>query len=86
MREALRFAADLKLAHKSEQEKDDTVNKLIAQLGLKAVQHTPVGSARRKTISGGERKRTAIGVELITNPSLILLDEPTSGLDSFKAL
>lgn len=45
-----------------------------------------IGSAMQKTISGGERKRTAIGVELITDPSLLLLDEPTSGLDSFKAL
>ena len=46
---------------------------------------TPIGSVFAKTISGGERKRTAIGVELITDPSIIFLDEPTSGLDSFKA-
>jgi|TARA_B110000285_G_C15109911_1_gene610408 ABC-type multidrug transport system ATPase subunit len=59
---------------------------LINDLGLKNSQNTQIGSVMRKTISGGERKRTAIGVELITNPSLILLDEPTSGLDSFKAL
>jgi ABC-type multidrug transport system ATPase subunit len=58
----------------------------LKELGLIGVKDTEIGSAIRKTISGGERKRTAIGVELITDPSLILLDEPTSGLDSFKAL
>ena len=36
-------------------------------------------------ISGGERKRTSIGVELLTNPSIIFLDEPTTGLDSSTA-
>jgi ABC-type multidrug transport system ATPase subunit len=59
--------------------------KLILDLGLSHVQNLLVGSTIRKVISGGERKRTSIGVELITDPSIILLDEPTSGLDSFKA-
>ena len=47
--------------------------------------NTQIGSIFRKTISGGERKRVAIGVELVTDPALIVLDEPTSGLDSFLA-
>ncbi len=62
------------------------MQKLINELGLYNSKDTVIGSVLQKTISGGERKRTAIGVELITDPSLILLDEPTSGLDSFKAL
>lgn len=58
---------------------------LLEDLGLLECAETLVGSVIKKTISGGERKRTAIAVELVTDPSLLLLDEPTSGLDSFKA-
>ena len=53
---------------------------------MQECQNTIVGSVLKKTISGGERKRTAIGVELITDPKCVILDEPTSGLDSFTAV
>lgn len=44
-----------------------------------------IGSPLEKGISGGQAKRTNIGIALITNPRVIFLDEPTSGLDSFTA-
>lgn len=44
-----------------------------------------MGNSDIRGLSGGERKRTSIGVDLITNPSLIFLDEPTTGLDSTTA-
>ena len=85
VKEALTFAARLKLSFSIE-EQDARVETLIDDLGLRECQDTLVGSIHMKTISGGERKRTAIGVELITDPKVLLLDEPTSGLDSFTAV
>ncbi len=58
------------------------VQKLLDDLQLKKCQNTFIGNQRQKGISGGERKRTSIGVEILSNPSILFLDEPTSGLDS----
>ena len=62
------------------------VGSLVRMLLLEDCQDTCTGNTVIKGISGGERKRTSIGYELITNPSCLLLDEPTSGLDSHTAL
>ena len=85
VREAITFAAKLKLTI-SDDEINRKVDSLIKDLGLEACKNTQCGSVLKKTISGGERKRTAIGVELITDPKVVLLDEPTSGLDSFTTV
>ena len=85
VKEALQFAARLKLTC-SVEEQDQRIEQLINDLGLRECQDTQVGSVLKKKISGGERKRTAIGVELITDPKVVMLDEPTSGLDSFTAV
>ena len=80
----MEFAAKLQLSGTFE-ERNERVERIIDDLMLSKCQDTKIGGPLVKGISGGERKRTSIGVELITNPSLIFLDEPTTGLDSFTA-
>lgn len=61
------------------------VDSLISCLALSHVQHSRVGDANRPIISGGQRKRVSIGMELVAAPMAIFLDEPTSGLDATSA-
>lgn len=85
-REAIRFSAKLRLNRETTEDELDTLtNRMLDALGLNHCADTYIGSALMKGISGGERKRTSVGVELVTKPAIIFLDEPTSGLDSYSA-
>ena len=84
-RESFRFAAKLR-TNLDDEGIETKVTELINKLGLQMCCDTRIGGVTLKGISGGERKRTSIGYELITDPMLLLLDEPTSGLDSTTAL
>lgn len=83
--ELFRFATQLTTNYGSDLI-ESRVKTLIARLGLEKCKDTIVGGFYLKGLSGGERKRTSIGYELVTNPRVLLLDEPTSGLDSSTAL
>uniref|UniRef100_A0A668AF73 Broad substrate specificity ATP-binding cassette transporter ABCG2 n=1 Tax=Myripristis murdjan TaxID=586833 RepID=A0A668AF73_9TELE len=86
VRENLRFSAALRLPSSVPQrEKEARVNHLIRELGLTKVADSKVGTQMIRGISGGERKRTNIGMELIIDPSVLFLDEPTTGLDASTA-
>jgi ABC-type multidrug transport system ATPase subunit len=85
-REALAFSAKLRLpTGVSDETINDLVVALLEELGLVDCADTMIGGAMIKGISGGQMKRTSVGIELITNPSLLFLDEPTSGLDAYNA-
>ena len=76
------FTARLCFEGLSEQEIDNRVEKTLMDLGLYAAKDLKVGSAINKYISGGQRKRLNIALELIREPAVLFLDEPTSGLSS----
>lgn len=84
--ETLRFAAELRLPQSdTREEKQETVGRVLAELGLLECKDVRIGGVERVGISGGQRRRVSIGLELLTDPSVLLLDEATSGLDSKSA-
>lgn len=59
---------------------------MLIELSLEDCADTYLGGPLIKGCSGGQKKRTSVGVELVTKPALVFLDEPTSGLDSYSAM
>ncbi|WP_276372080.1 ATP-binding cassette domain-containing protein [Chryseolinea sp. H1M3-3] len=80
--ENLYYAAKLCFGHYSENEIIELVLKVLSSLGLTEIRNLKVGSPLEKTISGGQRKRLNIGLELLREPTILFVDEPTSGLSS----
>lgn len=86
IRETLTYAAQLRLPSSvSPVERKQLVEEVIAELSLKEAAETRIGNGAHKGCSGGEKRRTSLGVQLLSNPSLLWLDEPTTGLDSTSA-
>ncbi|KAL4512254.1 hypothetical protein ABPG72_005256 [Tetrahymena utriculariae] len=82
--EALQFAAYLKMKG-SDEVKQAKVKEVLKIMRLEKCQHTLIGGQKIKGLTKGEKKRTSIAFELVSDPDVIFLDEPTSGLDSFTA-
>ncbi len=79
--EAIKYSAQFRLpADFGEEEINRRVEQVIKDLGLEQVKNLEIGKPERKVLSGGQRKRVNIALELVTDPALMFLDEPTSGL------
>ncbi|KAK9924211.1 hypothetical protein M0R45_032593 [Rubus argutus] len=83
VKEAVYYSAQLQLPDSmSKSEKKERAQVTIREMGLQNAMNTMIGGWGAKGISGGEKRRVSICIELLTRPNLLFLDEPTSGLDS----
>ena len=86
VRETLLYAAELRLPPPTTSaERHRVVDNVILELGLKECANTKVGNNVHKGCSGGEKRRTSLGVQMLANPSVLFLDEVTTGLDATSA-
>jgi ABC transport system ATP-binding/permease protein len=84
VREALYFSTKLRTDLRDD-EIEARIDKILDELGILDKKNTLIGSPEKKVLSGGQRKRVNIAMELITNTPVLFLDEPTSGLSSYDA-
>ncbi|CAL5213627.1 unnamed protein product [Lathyrus oleraceus] len=83
VKEAVYYSAQLQLPDTmSKQDKKQRADSTIREMGLQDATNTRIGGWGVKGISGGQKRRVSICIEILTHPSLLFLDEPTSGLDS----
>jgi len=76
------FNAKMCLDNLPENKIKEVVDKTLSDLDLNETRHLKVGNPLKKTISGGQRKRVNIALELLREPTILFVDEPTSGLSS----
>eukprot|EP00930_Biecheleria_cincta_P025142 TRINITY_DN17937_c0_g1_i1.p1 TRINITY_DN17937_c0_g1~~TRINITY_DN17937_c0_g1_i1.p1 ORF type:complete len:695 (+),score=124.75 TRINITY_DN17937_c0_g1_i1:64-2148(+) len=87
VREQIRFSAELRNdSQLSASRLDRITDDVLAVMQIDHIQNSIVGGVEKRGISGGQRKRVNIGLELAAQPDIMFLDEPTSGLDSTSSL
>ncbi|KAH7277149.1 hypothetical protein KP509_39G036200 [Ceratopteris richardii] len=86
VRETITYSAKLRLPDRMPKyEKLNIIDGVISEMGLQDCADTPIGNWHMRGVSGGEKRRVSIAIEILMRPRLLFLDEPTSGLDSASA-